>query len=106
VRWPLTFPARPLLGSLVTDQYHRASEIALALDEPGLTYPTELAEELRSDPGDVASAETSDRPSFPAPATPATRRSRWTGSTSRSPIASTRAARRRCSRCACRASTR
>jgi hypothetical protein len=62
VRWPLTFPARPLLGSLVTDQYHRASEIALALDEPGLTYPTELAEELRSDPGDVASAETS-RPS-------------------------------------------
>ena len=62
VRWPLTFPARPLLGSLVTDQYHRASEIALALDEPGLTYPTELAEELRSDPGNVASAETS-RPS-------------------------------------------
>ena len=62
VRWPLTFPARPLLGSLVTDQYHRASEIALALEEPGLTYPTELAEELRSDPGDVASAETS-RPS-------------------------------------------
>lgn len=62
VRWPLTFPARPLLGSLVTDQYHRASEIALALDEPELTYPTELAEELRSDPGDVVSAETS-RPS-------------------------------------------
>jgi Type I phosphodiesterase / nucleotide pyrophosphatase len=62
VRWPLTFPARPLLGSLVTDQYHRASEIALALEEPGVTYPTELAEELRSDPGDVASAETS-RPS-------------------------------------------
>jgi hypothetical protein len=62
VRWPLTFPARPLLGSLVTDQYHRASDIALALDEPGLTYPTELAEELRSDPGDVTSTETS-RPS-------------------------------------------
>src|SRR6476646_5668966 len=62
VRWPLTFPARPLLGSLVTDQYHRASEIALALDEPGLTYPTELADELRSDPGDVASADAS-RPS-------------------------------------------
>ncbi len=59
VRWPLTFPARPLLGSLVTDQYHRASEIALALDEPGLTYPTELAQELHSDPGDVASADTS-----------------------------------------------
>jgi hypothetical protein len=49
VRWPLTFPARPLLGALVTDQYHRASEIALALDEPGLTYPSELAQELRAE---------------------------------------------------------
>ena len=49
VRWPLTFPARPLLGALVTDQYHRASEIALALDEPGLTYPTELAQDLRAE---------------------------------------------------------
>lgn len=62
VRWPLTFPARPLLGSLVTDQYHRASEIQLALDDPGLTYPTELAEELRTDPGDAGNAEGS-RPS-------------------------------------------
>ena len=43
IRWPLTWPAQPLLGALVTDQYHRASDLALAADEPGYTYPTELA---------------------------------------------------------------
>ncbi len=46
VRWPLTWPAQPLLGTLISDEFHRASEIALALDEPGLTYPTELASRL------------------------------------------------------------
>ena len=65
VRWPLTFPARPLLGSLVTDQYHRASEIALALDEPGLTYPTELAQELHNDPGEAAATDASRPPVVP-----------------------------------------
>ena len=47
VRWPLTYPAQPLLGTMITDQLHRASEIALALDDPGLTYPTELADDVR-----------------------------------------------------------
>lgn len=47
IRWPLTWPAQPIRGILVTDQYHRASEITLALDEPGLTYPTELASALQ-----------------------------------------------------------
>ena len=46
VRWPLTFPAQPLQGVVISDEFHRASEIALALDEPGLTYPTELASRL------------------------------------------------------------
>ena len=46
VRWPLTWPAQPLPGTLISDEFHRASEIALALDEPGLTYPTELASRL------------------------------------------------------------
>jgi hypothetical protein len=46
IRWPLTWPAQPLLGALVTDQYHRASDLALAADEPGYTYPTELALDL------------------------------------------------------------
>ncbi len=46
VRWPMTWPAQPLPGTLVTEEYHRASELALALDEPGLTYPTELASRL------------------------------------------------------------
>jgi predicted AlkP superfamily phosphohydrolase/phosphomutase len=46
VRWPLTWPAQPMPGTLISDEFHRASEIALALDEPGLTYPTELASRL------------------------------------------------------------
>ena len=46
VRWPLTWPAQPLPGTVISDEFHRASEIALALDEPGLTYPTELASRL------------------------------------------------------------
>jgi hypothetical protein len=61
VRWPLTWPAQPLRGTLVTDQYHRASEFTLALDEPGLTYPTELASVLRTASG-PAPVEGTPRP--------------------------------------------
>jgi hypothetical protein len=50
VRWPLTWPAQPLLGTLVSDQYHRASDLSLALDEPGLTFPTDLVLALRARP--------------------------------------------------------
>jgi hypothetical protein len=46
VRWPMTFPAVPTSGTVVTDEYHRASAFTLALDEPGLTYPTTLTSEL------------------------------------------------------------
>ena len=46
VRWPLTWPAQALPGTMVTDEFHRASELALALDEPGLTYPPDLASRL------------------------------------------------------------
>jgi predicted AlkP superfamily phosphohydrolase/phosphomutase len=46
VRWPLTWPAQPVQGALISDEFHRASEVALALDEPGLTYPTGLASRL------------------------------------------------------------
>ena len=47
VRWPLTWPAQPVRGTLITEQYHRASDISPALDEPGLTYPAEMAVALR-----------------------------------------------------------
>ena len=46
VRWPLTWPAQPLPGALVTDEFHRASPFRLALSEPGLTYPTSLVADL------------------------------------------------------------
>jgi hypothetical protein len=106
VRWPLTFPARPLLGSLVTDQYHRASEIALAL-KLGIPVVGLGTWRLRQPQGRrvpivrAATPEAAVRRAIRAAGPP----SLWTGSTSRSPIASTRAARRPCSRCACRAST-
>ncbi len=66
VRWPLTWPAQPLPGNVVSDQYHRASELAVALEEPGLTYPAELATELASvaRPSEPADAFTLD-PSHP-----------------------------------------
>ncbi len=66
VRWPLTYPAQPLLGTMITDQYHRASEMALALDEPGLTYPTDLADEVRAQV-----TEAPERPSAPDAGYPA-----------------------------------
>jgi hypothetical protein len=65
VRWPLTWPAQPLLGTIVSDQYHRASDISLALDEPGLTYPTELAREFYSRPEVPAVANPPSSPAVP-----------------------------------------
>jgi hypothetical protein len=62
IRWPLTWPAQPILGALVTDQYHRASDLALAADEPGYTYPTELALDLDSASLDEPSAAASALP--------------------------------------------
>jgi hypothetical protein len=53
----MTWPAQPLPGTLVTEEYHRASELALALDEPGLTYPTELASRLARVGRPAASSE-------------------------------------------------
>lgn len=50
VRWPLTWPAQPLYGSLVSDQFHRASDLSLAMDDPRLTFPADLAEALRVRP--------------------------------------------------------
>jgi hypothetical protein len=68
IRWPLTWPAQPLLGGLVTDQFHRASDLALAADEPGYTYPTELALDL--DPSildePAAAASALPGPDYPA----------------------------------------
>jgi hypothetical protein len=66
VRWPLTWPAQPLPGSIVSDQYHRASDFAVALEEPGLTYPASLATDLArlERPSQVADSFTLD-PSHP-----------------------------------------
>ena len=65
VRWPLTWPAQPLLGTLVSDQYHRASDLSLAFDEPGLTFPTELALQLHARPLRPVLTSTPAPPSVP-----------------------------------------
>lgn len=71
VRWPLTYPAQPLLGTMVTDQYHRASELARALNEPGLTYPAELADDLRDQTPDASPRPAPQTDSEPGPEYPA-----------------------------------
>jgi hypothetical protein len=69
VRWPLTWPAKPLNGALVTDEFHRASPFRLALSEPGLTYPTSLVADLAvvSRPAASSSANASSASAGAAP---------------------------------------
>ncbi len=47
VRWPLTWPATPIEGTLVSDEFHRASDIALAIGGGELAWPPGLARTLR-----------------------------------------------------------
>lgn len=50
VRWPLTYPARQVHGALVSDRLHLLPESALALEDPGATYPPELLAAIRARP--------------------------------------------------------
>ena len=50
VRWPLTWPAQPIVGALVSDEYHRAANLSLALDDPRVTFPADLDVDLRARP--------------------------------------------------------
>jgi hypothetical protein len=58
VRWPLTYPAQPLQGVMVSDRLHLAPGSALDLDEPATTYPPGLLATIpsRPDQQDVAEA--------------------------------------------------
>jgi predicted AlkP superfamily phosphohydrolase/phosphomutase len=47
VRWPLTFPARPLNGVLVSDQWHRAPGGTAAAGTVSATYPRDLVSTLQ-----------------------------------------------------------
>jgi len=42
VGWPLTTPAPPVRGYLVSDTYHRVALTAYGLDDPSAIYPTDL----------------------------------------------------------------
>lgn len=64
VRWPLTWPAQPVNGALISDQYHRTPELTLSLDEPLTTFPPDLGMRLRR----LASAEPMTDPVTPVTA--------------------------------------
>lgn len=57
VRWPLTWPARPINGALISDQYHRTTEFTLRLDEPRTTFPPDLAMHLQGLPEAVPASD-------------------------------------------------
>ncbi|HXE81420.1 MAG TPA: alkaline phosphatase family protein, partial [Vicinamibacterales bacterium] len=49
VRWPLTFPAAPIEGVLVSDQLHRAAGTAAQLNGSPVVAPAEVAVRLQTD---------------------------------------------------------
>jgi hypothetical protein len=48
VRWPVTFPARPVRGFLVTDRFHLLSSPLLRLDDEAVGYPAEIVPATRT----------------------------------------------------------
>jgi predicted AlkP superfamily phosphohydrolase/phosphomutase len=61
VRWPLTYPAQPTRGFIVSDRLHRPPDASLGLEDPAATYPSELLATIRSrpEPPDRAAAAVS-----------------------------------------------
>ena len=53
VRWPLTYPAQPITGFLITDRFHQLIGSMIEVDERAV-YPLEIlharARRLRADP--------------------------------------------------------
>jgi len=58
VGWPLTTPAPPVRGYLVSDTYHRVALTTYGLDEPPAIYPSDLQIEALA----AMNAATSDTP--------------------------------------------
>jgi len=48
VRWPLTYPAQPMKGVLVSDQLHRTADPVLQGSEPPVTHPAGFAASLET----------------------------------------------------------
>lgn len=48
VRWPVTFPARPVRGFLVSDRFHLISSPLLRLDDEAVAYPRETLAATRA----------------------------------------------------------
>jgi predicted AlkP superfamily phosphohydrolase/phosphomutase len=57
VRWPVTVPARPVRGFLVSDRFHQISSPLLRLDDDDIAYPPEILPATRG-----IFAEAAERP--------------------------------------------
>ena len=53
VRWPLTYPAQPSLGFILTDRFHELPGSLAEFDE-GVAYPVDVVAEARQAPSDSA----------------------------------------------------
>ena len=68
VNWPLTYPAQPVRGYLVSDRFYRPGDPSLEPDDPAAIYPVDLLPGARSAgdrarrlPEAVPAAETAQR---------------------------------------------
>ena len=69
VRWPLTYPARPILGVMVSDRLHRAAGASMQLDGHPVMTPVEAGERLHASlsPSAVAPVIAGIAPDAPYP---------------------------------------
>ncbi len=65
VRWPLTWPAQPVVGALVSDEFHRAADLSLPFEESRVTFPPDLELALRARPRSEVVAATSAASTVP-----------------------------------------
>ena len=66
VGWPLTHPAQPVRGYLVTDEFYKQDTLSADPDDPSAVYPTEFLSAARLAAASRANAET-PRPASEAP---------------------------------------
>jgi predicted AlkP superfamily phosphohydrolase/phosphomutase len=68
INWPLTYPAPPVRGYVISDAYSRLTATARAFDDPALVYPPEIESEALKV---VQQWALEDTPVVPASTTPA-----------------------------------
>jgi predicted AlkP superfamily phosphohydrolase/phosphomutase len=70
VGWPLTHPAQPVRGYLVTDEFHKQDTLSADPDDPSAVYPAELLNTARLAAASRAGADMEQPADEVAPAAP------------------------------------